>query len=123
MTSPHSRGRPLPRLAALPLLLGLPAGALGAQTNAGTAPAPSAAPTAVPAPAMRRDFTPTDLKGWKTVRSAQLSNDGRWFAYQYAPNEGDAEVVLRSMADGKETRIPIGEAPAQQGFGGLGAAA
>jgi dipeptidyl aminopeptidase/acylaminoacyl peptidase len=124
MTSPHPRGRPLPRLAALPLLLALPGGALVAQTNAGTAPAPTAAASAAPsAAAVRRDFTPADLKGWKTVRSAQLSNDGRWFAYQYAPNEGDAEVVLRSMADGKETRIPIGEAPAQQGFGGPGAAA
>ena len=52
----------------------------------------------------------TQAPGSVTV---QLSNDGRWFAYQHAPNEGDAEVVLRSMQDGKETRIPIGEPPSR----------
>lgn len=69
--------------------------------------------------AARRDFTPADLDAWKSVRDAQLSNDGHWFAYQFAPNEGDAEVVLRSVdRDGGETHIPIGDAPAARpGFG------
>ena len=58
-----------------------------------------------------RQLQPADLAAWKSLRNPVVSNDGRWFAYQYAPNEGDAEVVLRTVADGKETRIPIGEAP------------
>ncbi|HEY0780624.1 MAG TPA: prolyl oligopeptidase family serine peptidase, partial [Gemmatirosa sp.] len=75
-----------------------------------TGAAPTAAAPASSAP--RRDFTHADLVAWKTVRNAQLSNDGRWFAYQLAPNEGDGEVVLRGVADGKEVHIPIGEPPA-----------
>jgi dipeptidyl aminopeptidase/acylaminoacyl peptidase len=114
------------RLAGVPLLAALLAPPLLAQTGGGNATAPAAPPSgpgAAGAPATaRRDFAQADLKAWRTVRNAQLSNDGRWFAYQDAPNEGDAEVVLRSMADGKETRIPIGEAPAPQGFGAAAAA-
>ncbi len=79
-----------------------------------------AAPTAT---APRRDFTHADLVAWKTVRNAQLSNDGRWFAYQLAPNEGDGEVVVRAMADGREVHIPIGEPPAAAPGGGPGGAA
>ncbi|MDF1506174.1 hypothetical protein PYV61_24680, partial [Roseisolibacter sp. H3M3-2] len=112
------------RYAAPALLATLLAPPLLAQNAAAAAPAGGTAPAGGAPASARRDFAPADLKGWKTVRNAQLSNDGRWFAYQFAPNEGDAEVVLRSVADGKETRIPIGEAPAQQGgpFGGAAAA-
>lgn len=62
---------------------------------------------------------PTDLASWKNVRNAVTSNDGRMFGYVLAPNEGDAEVVVRATADGaKESRFAIGEPPA--GFGGGG---
>ena len=73
--------------------------------------APRLAHTQQPPAAPGRAFTHADLVAWKTVRNPQLSNDGRWFAYQLAPNEGDAEVVLRSLADGHEVHVPIGEAP------------
>ena len=73
---------------------------------------PASAPSSA---APRRAFTHADLVAWKTVRNAQLSNDGRWFAYQLAPNEGDGEVVLRSVADGREVRVPIGNPPAGPG--------
>ncbi len=86
-----------------------------------TAQPPAAAPAA---PAARRPFTHADLVAWKTVRNAQLSHDGRWFAYQLAPNEGDAVVVLRAVADGREVlRIPIGEPPAGAAPAAPGAAA
>ena len=89
------------RLACI-LAIAAPVAASGQATQA--TPAPAAA---------RRDFTRADLDAWKSVRDAQLSNDGRWFAYQLAPNEGDAEVVLRSVdRAGGETHIAIGEAPA-----------
>ncbi len=77
--------------------------------------AQSAGPRPADAAAARRAFTHADLVAWKNVRNAQLSNDGRWFAYQFAPNEGDAEVVLRSVADGREVRVAIGEPPAGAG--------
>jgi dipeptidyl aminopeptidase/acylaminoacyl peptidase len=57
-----------------------------------------------------------DLRGWKSIRSASLSPDGKWFAYVLAPNEGDGEVVVRPTADGgKEQRFPIGEQPTAAG--------
>ena len=59
---------------------------------------------------------PGDLAGFKTIRAPAWSLDGRVFAYQLAPNEGDAEVVIKTVADGKETRFSIGEPPS--GFGG-----
>lgn len=66
-------------------------------------------------------ITAADISAWKTLRGATLSNDGAWFAYVVAPNEGDAEVVVRqTAAGGKEMRFPVGEAPAAAGgpFGG-----
>ncbi|MEO6446151.1 MAG: prolyl oligopeptidase family serine peptidase [Gemmatimonadaceae bacterium] len=69
-----------------------------------------------------KELDPSDLAFWKTIRTASTSSDGRWFAYVVAPNEGDAEVVIRpTAADGKEWRFPIGEPPT--GGGGFGAPA
>ena len=63
-----------------------------------------------------RQLEPADLKAWKSVRQSVLSNDGAWFAYVVAPNEGDATVVIRSTAaDGKELKFPIGEIPSAAG--------
>lgn len=74
-----------------------------------------------------RAITPTDISAWKSIRGATLSNDGAWFAYTVAPNEGDAEVVIRQTASGgKEHRFSVGEAPAAAGGppgGGGGTAA
>jgi dipeptidyl aminopeptidase/acylaminoacyl peptidase len=64
-----------------------------------------------------------DLKAWKNIRNAVLSNDGKWFAYILAPNEGNADVVVRSIADGKETKYAIGNATPAGGRGGAGGAA
>ncbi|MFN0098007.1 MAG: prolyl oligopeptidase family serine peptidase [Gemmatimonadaceae bacterium] len=82
--------------------------------------APAAAQTPTPATAAaKRALTMEDLLSWKSIRFPTLSNDGRYLAYVLAPNEGDAEFVLRSTAaNATETRIPIGEAPS-----GLGATA
>ncbi|MCC6929629.1 MAG: S9 family peptidase [Gemmatimonadaceae bacterium] len=86
------------------------------------ASAPLQAQGAAAAPRLAlKELDPADLAFWKTIRNAVTSNDGKWFAYVLAPNEGDAEVVIRPTADGgKEWRFPIGEPPLQQGFGGGG---
>jgi dipeptidyl aminopeptidase/acylaminoacyl peptidase len=65
-----------------------------------------------------------DLKGWKSIRQSALSNDGAWFAYVVAPNEGDATLIVRSTsADGKELKFPVGEIPsAATGRGGAAGA-
>ena len=75
---------------------------------------------APPAPAQQangaKTLDVTDLTFWKTIRNATTSNDGRWFAYVLAPNEGDGEVVVRpTTALAKEWRFPIGE-PAMPQF-------
>ena len=74
-----------------------------------------------PPPSVGRQLSVNDLLGWKSIRTPALSNDGKWFAYVLAPNEGDAEVVVRSTAAGaKEMRFPIGDASAGGGGGGGG---
>jgi len=87
---------------------------LGAQST------PSGSGGAAPARSALKELDPADLAFWKNIRNASTSNDGKWFAYVLAPNEGDAEVVIRPTAEGgKEWRFPIGEPPT--GFGGFGA--
>ena len=80
-----------------------------------TAPVSKWTPTA----SFGRQLTLPDLLSWKGIRNPALSNDGKLFAYIIAPNEGDAEVVIRpTSADGKETRFAIGDASAAAGGGG-----
>src|SRR5512145_2542401 len=81
---------------------------LGAQDGSQAAAARPAAGSRV--------LDPGDLSAWKSIRATTWSLDGKVFAYQFAPNEGDAEVVIKTIADGKETRHAIGELPT--GFGG-----
>lgn len=59
----------------------------------------------------RKPLDPEALKGWQTIRTTALSHDGRWFAYVMAPNEGNAEVVVRPTTEGEERRFPMGELP------------
>ena len=69
------------------------------------------------------------MLNWKRIQAPVVSNNGQWFAYRLAPAEGNAEVVVRNLASGKETRFPVGDraaslpAPAPGGGGGRGAAA
>jgi len=72
-----------------------------------------------PPASVGRQLTLTDLLTWKQIRSAQLSNDGQWFAYELAPNEGDAEVVIRGTSAGAtEWRFPVGDASGGGATGG-----
>jgi dipeptidyl aminopeptidase/acylaminoacyl peptidase len=77
------------------------------------------ATTAQPSPTSRgatEQLEPADLKAWKSIRQSVLSNDGAWFAYVVAPNEGDATLIIRSTAaDGKELKFPVGEIPSAAG--------
>src|SRR4029453_16818772 len=79
-------------------------------------PAPPAPPPpAASAPGALKQLDPADLSFWKNIRFTALSNDGKWFAYQLAPNEGNAEVVVRPTSEGQERRFKIGEPPAPMG--------
>ena len=62
-----------------------------------------------------RPIEMADSLAWKRIASPTVSDDGQWFAYKLTPNEGDSELVLRRISDGKEWKFPVGES---QGFGG-----
>jgi dipeptidyl aminopeptidase/acylaminoacyl peptidase len=75
------------------------------------------------APAARRAIELEDIIAWKSIGATTLSNDGQWFAYRVAPQEGDAELFVRNVATGAETKYDLGEAagggaPAGGAFGG-----
>ena len=72
-------------------------------------------------PRGQKVLDPSDLATWRNLRNATTSNDGRWFAYVTAPNEGDGELVLRGTADGAtEKRWPVGEPAGPAGGGPFG---
>ena len=88
---------------------------------AALAVAPLFGPAAAMQQAVKRPLEVEDVIAWKTVASTVLSNDGQWFAYRFAPQEGDAEVVVKRVrGDNKEQRFPIGEQPTEPGGGGRG---
>src|SRR6185503_8141390 len=58
---------------------------------------------------------------WKSMGATVLSSDGQWFGYRLAPQEGDAEIVLKRVrGESKELRFPGGEQPQGEGGGGGG---
>ena len=57
----------------------------------------------------RRSLEMDDLLNWKSIRGSTLTNDGKWFGYQLAPNEGESDVILRRTSDDKELRFSVGE--------------
>src|ERR1700733_10418307 len=56
-----------------------------------------------------------DILSWKRIQAPVVSSDGQWLAYRVTPAEGDAEVVIRNLKDGKEQRFPAGDSVAASG--------
>jgi len=65
----------------------------------------------VPADTAQKPIQLSDILAWKRIQSQSISNDGTWFAYRVSPAEGNCEVVLRNLKDGKEQRFSVGEIP------------
>ena len=65
-------------------------------------------PVAAQAP---RPIAFSDFDSWRSIQSQVLSRDGRYLAYALLPQSGDGAAVLRELASGRETRIPIGAMP------------
>jgi dipeptidyl aminopeptidase/acylaminoacyl peptidase len=86
---------------------------------------PAATQQTQPAPSTpRRPIEIEDVIAWKAIGSPVLSADGQWFGYRLAPQEGDAEIVLKRVRGEKEWRFPAGEQPqAEAAGGGRGGAA
>src|SRR5271168_5361437 len=64
-----------------------------------------------PADTAQRPIQLNDILAWKRIAAPSISNDGTWFAYRVSPAEGNSEVVIRNLKDGKEQHFPIGEIP------------
>ena len=60
--------------------------------------------------AAKKTLSYADAETWKSIRGTALSGDGKWFACRIGSTNGEGEVILRSVADGKETKFPAGNA-------------
>ena len=86
--------------------------------------APLLGPAATMQQAPKRAIEVEDVIAWKSIGATVLSSDGQWFGYRLAPQEGDAEIVLKRVRAEKEWRFPAGEQPqAEAGGAGRGGAA
>ena len=52
-----------------------------------------------------------DIGRWKRINNADLSPDGAWMTYVYAPNDGDDTLVVRQLSGSTIHTIPGGSAP------------
>ncbi len=60
-------------------------------------------------PAAGKPINADVFKSWNSIRTATLTNDGKWFVYVLGATEGDATLVIQGTAAGsKETRINVG---------------
>ncbi|MEO7520458.1 MAG: prolyl oligopeptidase family serine peptidase, partial [Gemmatimonas sp.] len=66
----------------------------------------------------RRTLTLADYGAWKRITSTALSPDGKWMAFAYQPNDGDATLHIQSLDNEKRYSIPVGSLPS---FGDDGA--
>jgi dienelactone hydrolase len=64
-----------------------------------------------PADTAQKPIQLNDILAWKRIVSPSVSPDGIWFAFRVSPAEGNSEVVIRNLKDGKDQHFPIGEIP------------
>ena len=58
-----------------------------------------------------KPLTLPDILAWNRIQTPMVSSDGQWFAYKLSPIEGDSNVVLKNIRDGREQRFATGELP------------
>lgn len=63
------------------------------------------------APAAKRSLTHQDYDSWRSILAQQVSRNGKFVAYAYAPQDGDGEIVVRNIATGVDWRAPRGYRP------------
>jgi len=72
---------------------------------------PARAGQEVAKPSSPRPIEIKDILAWKSISSARISPDGRWFAYSLTPNEGNSELVIKEVDGTREYRFNLGDAP------------
>src|SRR5437660_9111596 len=58
--------------------------------------------------ASKRPLTHQDYDSWHSIQSPQISRDGKFIAYAFMAQDGDSEIVVRSLTSGAEWRAPRG---------------
>ena len=75
--------------------------------------------------AKKRPLTHSDYDSWRTIQTPRLSRDGKFLAYALTPEDGDGQVVVRTIGTGMEWRYGIGARQTQtadeEETGGAGA--
>ncbi len=59
-------------------------------------------------PQQKRSLTHDDYDSWKSIVSMEISADGKWILFLETPQDGDAVLVVKNVADGREFRQVIG---------------
>jgi dipeptidyl aminopeptidase/acylaminoacyl peptidase len=59
----------------------------------------------------KRPLTHQDYDSWRSIQAQQISRNGKFIAYAFMPQDGDGEIVVRSLASGTEWRAPRGYRP------------
>lgn len=60
------------------------------------------------AQAQKRTMTPDDYKGWETITSRDITDDGRWLLYAVNVTDSDPYLVVKNNDDPREYKIPNG---------------
>ena len=61
--------------------------------------------------ALKRPLTHKDYDSWRSISASQISRDGKFVAYAYMPQDGDGEIVVRTVGSNVEWRAPRGYRP------------
>src|SRR5437870_1017518 len=59
----------------------------------------------------KRALTHQDYDSWHSIQAPQISRDGKFVAYAYMAQDGDSEIVVRSLTTGVDQRAPRGYHP------------
>ena len=62
--------------------------------------------------AAKRPLNHRDYDHWRTIATQALSSDGKYLVYSIFPEEGDGEIVVRTLSSGKEVHESAGAVPA-----------
>ncbi len=60
---------------------------------------------------LKQPLTHKDYDSWRSIQSSQISRDGKFVAYAYTPQDGDGEIVVRTVGSAVEWRAPRGYRP------------
>ena len=58
--------------------------------------------------AQKKPLDHSVFDGWQSIGERMISDDGNWVAFTVTPQEGDADLIIKSTNSGYEKRIPRG---------------